>query len=71
MQQLHGQKLLDLPDQDKVARCFDTDRYANGSIWQCTGLNLRFKDWRFIHDARLNCLATHSVKARWSDTSLA
>ena len=29
------------------------DQYANGSTWQCTGLNLRFKDWRLIHRARL------------------
>ncbi len=69
VQQIHGRKLMDLPDQGKVAQSLAVDRYANGSTWHCTGLNLRFKDWRFIHKARLNCLPTNAVKARWSNTS--
>ena len=46
----------------------NTDRFANGSSWHYTGLNIRLKDWRFIHRARLNCIPTNSVKSRWSDT---
>ena len=61
IQQKHAQKLLDLPDQGKVAQCLSNDRYANGSTWHSTGLNLRFKDWRFIHKAYLNCLPTNAV----------
>ena len=59
--------LLDLRDQGKTARTMNTDRFANSSSWHFTGLNIRFKDWRFIHRARLNCLPTNSVKSRWSD----
>ena len=66
VQQQHGSKLLALPDQGKVAQCLATDHYANGSTWHNSGLNLRFKDWRFIHKARLNCLPTNATKARWS-----
>ena len=69
VQQQQAKKLLELPDQGKVAQSLATDHYANGSTWQYTGLNLRFKDWRFIHKARLNCLPTNAVKARWSNTS--
>ena len=55
--------LLDLRDQGKTARTMNTDRFANSSSWHFTGLNIRFKDWRFIHRARLNCLPTNSVKS--------
>ena len=62
-----AQKLIDLRDQGKVARSLHNDKFANGSNWLFTGLNIRFKDWRFIHRARLNCLPTNSVKSRWSN----
>ena len=64
-----AQHLRDLRDQGKVPRALSADKYANGSKWLFTGLNIRFKDWRFIHRARLNCLPTNSVKSRWSDCS--
>ena len=64
-----AQHLRDLRDQGKVPRAPSADKYANGSNWLFTGLNIRFKDWRFIHRARLNCLPTNSVKSRWSDCS--
>ena len=53
VQSRFGDDLMALKDQGKVARCLSGDQYANGSTWHCTGLNLRFKDWRFIHRARL------------------
>ena len=59
--------LSELRDQGKVARALRNDRFANGSSWIFTGLNLRFKDWRFIHRARLNILPTNAVKSTWSD----
>ena len=59
--------LCDLRDQGKVTRALHTDRFANGSSWLFTGLNLRFKDWRFIHQARLSLLPTNAVKSTWSD----
>ena len=62
-----AKKLIDMRDQGKTARALNTDRFANGSSWHYTGLNVRFKDWRFIHRARLNCIPTNSVKSRWSD----
>jgi hypothetical protein len=58
-----------LRDQGKVPCALSNDKYANGSNWHFTGLNIRFKDWRFIHRARLNCLPTNSVKSRWSHCS--
>ena len=64
-----AQHLRDLRDQGKVPCALSTDKYANGSNWHFTGLNIRSKDWRFIHRARLNCLPTNSVKSRWSDCS--
>ena len=36
----HASRLLSLPDQGKVAKCLSNDRYANGSTWHNTGLNL-------------------------------
>lgn len=62
-------RLQSVPDQGKVARTLAMDQYANGSTWQFTGLNVRFRDWRFIHRARLNCLPLNAVKSRWSNTS--
>ena len=32
---------MPLRDQCKVACCLATDKYANGSIWHCSGLNIR------------------------------
>ena len=64
-----AEHLQSLPDQGKVARALAIDQYANGSTWQFNGLNIRFRDWRFIHRARLNCLPLNSVKSRWSNTS--
>ena len=45
------------------------DRYANGSSWHATGLNIRFKDWRFIHHGRLNCIPLNGPKSKWSNAS--
>ena len=60
-------KLYDLRDQGKTPRSLQTNCFANGSSFLYTGLNIRFKDWRFVHRARLNCLPVHAVKSRWSD----
>jgi hypothetical protein len=64
-----AKSLRDLRDQGKVTRSLTNDKFGNGSNWHFTGLNMRFKDWRFNHRARLNCLPITSVKQRWSDTS--
>jgi hypothetical protein len=64
-----AKSLRDLRDQGKVPRSLSNDKFGNGSNWHFTGLNMRFKDWRFIHRARLNCLPINAVKHRWSDTS--
>ena len=58
-----------LPDHGKVARCLTGDQYANGSSWHITGLNIRFKDWRFIHCARLNVVPLNANKSRFSNAS--
>ena len=60
-------KLLSLPDQGKVARALVKDNFGNGSSWMYTGLNIRFKDWRFVHRARLNLVPTNQNKHRWDD----
>jgi hypothetical protein len=66
----HSSKSLrDLRDQGKVPRSLSNDKFGNGSNWHFTGLNMRFKDWRFIHRARLNCLPLNSIKHRWSDSN--
>ena len=69
VQDFYSQQLLALPDQGKVARSLSTDYYANGSSWHITGLNMRFKDWRFIHRARLNCIPLNAPKSKWSNAS--
>ena len=69
VQVTNANDLMALPDQGKVARVLSGDLYANGSTWQYSGLNLRFKDWRFIHRARLNLNPLNSVKSRWSACS--
>lgn len=63
--------LRELRDQGKVARALHNDKFANGSSWHFTGLNVRFRDWRFIHRARLNVCPTNSVKARYADANAA
>jgi hypothetical protein len=68
VQSRFGDDLMALKDQGKVARCLSGDQYANGSTWHCTGLNLRFKDWRFIHRARLNVVPLNVNKSRYSNT---
>ncbi|XP_046856078.1 uncharacterized protein LOC124449173 [Xenia sp. Carnegie-2017] len=60
--------LLNNQDQGKVARCLADDQFANGSTWHCTGLNIRFKDCRFIHRARLNLLPVNALKSCLSNT---
>ena len=60
-------KLMSLPDQGKVARALVKDLFGNGSSWTYSGLNIRFKDWRFIHRARLNLVPTNQNKHRWDD----
>ena len=62
-----AQKLLSLPDQGKVARALINDTFGNGFSWLYTGLNIRFKDWRFIHRARLNLVPTNQNKHKWDD----
>ena len=62
-------KLMSLPDQGKVARALVKDALSNGSSWLYTGLNMRFKDWRFIDRARLNVVPSNQNKSRWSDCS--
>ena len=64
-----AQELMQLKDQGKVARCLADDQYSNGSAWHMTGLNIRFKDWRFIHRARLNVAPLNANKARFSNTN--
>jgi hypothetical protein len=61
--------LMELRDQGKVACCLNDDQYANRSSWHCNGLNIRFKDWRFIHRARLNVVPLNVNKHRYSNTS--
>ena len=68
VQSRFGSELMSLKDQGKVARCLSEDQYANGSTWHCSGLNLRFKDWQFIHRARLNVLPLNANKSRYSNT---
>ena len=60
-------RLTDLHDQGKTPRALTTDRFANASSWHYTGLNIRFRDWHFIHRARLNCIPTNATKNQWSD----
>ena len=62
-----AQKLMDYPDQGKVARALVKDSFGNGSAFIYTGLNIRFRDWRFIHRARLNVVPTNQNKAKWCD----
>ena len=59
-------ELMSLRDQGKVARCMAEDQYGNGSSWHMNGLNIRFKDWRFIHRARLNVLPLNANKSKFS-----
>uniref|UniRef100_A0A8C4R587 Reverse transcriptase domain-containing protein n=1 Tax=Eptatretus burgeri TaxID=7764 RepID=A0A8C4R587_EPTBU len=61
-----AQRFLGLPDQGKVAAALKTDRFANGSSWIHSGSFMRFCDWRFVHQARLNCVPTNAVTHRWS-----
>ncbi len=64
-----SEKLMALPDQGKVARALVRDAFCNGSSWLFLGLNMRFKDWRFTHRARLNVVPTNQNKSRWSECS--
>jgi hypothetical protein len=66
-QDRESDKLLSLPDQGKVARALVKDLHGNGSSWLYSGLNIRFKDWRFIHRARLNLVPTNQNKHKWDD----
>ena len=68
VQQRSAADLMSLNDQGKVARCMVADQYGNGSSWHMNGLNIRFKDWRFIHRARLNVLPLNATKSRFSHT---
>ena len=68
VQSRFGDDLMKLKDQGKVARCMSEDQYANGSTWHCTGLNVCFKDWRFIHRARLNVVPLNANKSRYFNT---
>lgn len=68
VQQRSASDLMSLADQGKVARCMAGDQYGNGSSWHMNGLNIRFKDWRFIHRARLNLLPLNANKSLFSRT---
>ena len=67
VQEHASQRLLDLPDQGKIACALVKDGFANGSSWLFSGLNMRFKDWRFVHRARMNVVPTNKNKSKWSD----
>ena len=69
VQNLAAEKLIDLPDQGKVASAFISDSFYNGSSWVFNGLNMCFRDWRFIHRARLNVVPTNQNKACWCNIS--
>ena len=69
VQSRFGDELMALRDQGKVARGLSNDLYGNGSTWHCTGLNISFKDWRFIHRARLNVVPLNANKSRFSNTA--
>ena len=69
VQSRFGDELMALRDQGKVARCLSNDLYGNGSTWHCTGLNISFKDWRFVHRARLNVVPLNANKSRFSNTA--
>ncbi|CAB4040100.1 Hypothetical predicted protein, partial [Paramuricea clavata] len=66
-QERASQKLLDLPDLGKTARAMTKDAFANGSSWMFTGFNMRFKDWQFIHHARMNVAPTNKNISKWDD----
>ena len=66
VQQRLAADLMSLKDQGKVARCMVANQYGNGSSWDMNGLNIRFKDWRFIHSARLSVLPLNANKSRFS-----
>lgn len=68
-QQRYSDVLTSQEDQCNIARCLAENIYGNGSIWHMTGLKIRFKDWRFIHSARLNVLLLNANKSRFSHTS--
>ena len=63
----HKERLKDLPDQGKTARCFQDNKISSTHGWCFDGTGIRFCDWRFIHRARTNTLPTNDVKSRWSD----
>ena len=63
----HAEKLMSLPDQGKVARCFQQSNIPSTHSWCFDGTGIRFCDWRFIHRARTNTLPTNDVKSRWSN----
>ena len=67
IQERAANRLLDLPDQGKVARALVADSSGASSSWIYNGLNLRFSDWRFIHRARLNVVPTNQNINRWAD----
>ena len=69
VQSRFAEELTQLKDQGKVARCLVDDQYANGSAWLTNGLKIRFKDWRFIHRARLNVVPLNANKHRFSNTN--
>ena len=69
VQSRFAEYLMSVKDQGKVAWCLVEDQYSNGSAWHMTGLNIRFKDWRFIHRAWLNVVPLNANKHRFSNTS--
>lgn len=68
-QSRHAQALMAKPDQGKVARCQQQDKFATSTSWCYDGLGIRFADWRFIHKARTNTTPTNANKHRWSNTN--
>lgn len=69
IQDMYADDLRAKPDQGKVARAIDKDKYATSSTWHYDGTGIRFCDWRFIHRARTNTLPTNANKSRWSQTN--
>ncbi|XP_046856060.1 uncharacterized protein LOC124449154 [Xenia sp. Carnegie-2017] len=69
VQNISSTKLLNLPDQGKVASTLNRDCFGNGSKFLNNGLNMRFSDWRFIHKARLNVVPVNQNKSKWNNTS--
>ena len=68
-QSRHADSLKAKPDQGKVARCQQQDKYGTSTSWCYEGTGICFADWRFVHKARTNTIPTNANKHRWSNTN--